>query len=79
MIRKNSVGSYGREEVKGLLEEIKARERQVCGLMELPRWSGRYRSRRDDNQVQERLRGLAREHPRFGYRRLRLYLRKEMQ
>jgi putative transposase len=46
--------------------------------MAMPRSSGRYRSRRDDSQIQERLRELAREHPRFGYRRLQLYLRKEM-
>ena len=44
----------------------------------MPRSSGRYRSRRDDSQIEERLRELAREHPRFGYRRLHLYLHKEM-
>ena len=46
--------------------------------MAVPRSSGRYRSRRDDSQVQERLRESAREHPRFGYRRLYLYLHEEM-
>src|SRR6185437_2936819 len=46
--------------------------------MAVPRSSGRYRSRRDDSRIQERLRELAREHPRFGYRRLHLYLHKEM-
>jgi len=61
-----------------LLEEFKASERHVCELLAVPRSSGRYRSRRDDSQVQERLRELAREHPRFGYRRLHLYLRREM-
>jgi len=67
-----------RVEVRRLLEEFRASERHVCELMAVPRSSGRYRSRRDDSLVQERLRELAREHPRFGYRRLHLYLHKEM-
>lgn len=61
-----------------MLEEFRSSERHVCELMAVPRSSGRYRSRRDDSQIQERLRELAREHPRFGYRRLHLYLGKEM-
>ena len=61
-----------------MLEEFRASERHVCELKAVPRSSGRYRSRRDDSLVQERLRELAREHPRFGYRRLHLYLHKEM-
>ena len=64
--------------MRRLLEEFKASERHVCELMAVPRSSGRYRSRRDDSLVQERLRELAREHPRFGYRRLHLYLHEEM-
>lgn len=64
--------------MRRLLDEFKSSERHVCGLMVVPRSSGRYRSRRDDSLVQERLRELAREHPRFGYRRLHVYLHKEM-
>jgi putative transposase len=64
--------------VRRLLEEFKASECRVCELLAVPRSSGRYRSRRDDSLVQERLRELAREHPRFGYRRLHLYLHREM-
>jgi putative transposase len=64
--------------VRRLLAEFKASERHVCELMAVPRSSGRYRSRRDDSLVEERLRELAREHPRFGYRRLHLHLHKEM-
>jgi len=64
--------------VRRLLEEFSSSERHVCELLAVPRSSGRYRSRRDDSLVQERLRELAREHPRFGYRRLHLYLHKEM-
>ena len=61
-----------------LLGEFHASERHVCELIGVPRSSGRYRSRRDDSRLAERLRELAREHPRFGYRRLYLYLREEM-
>ncbi len=61
-----------------MLEEFKASERHVCELMAVPRSSGRYRSRREDSDIEERLRELAREHPRFGYRRLHLYLHGEM-
>ncbi len=64
--------------MRRLLAEFKASERHVCELMAVPRSSGRYRSRRNDSQIQERLRELAREHPRFGYRRLHLYLHREM-
>jgi putative transposase len=67
-----------RTEVRRLLEEFRASERLVCEPMAVPRSSGRYRSRRDDSRIQERLRELAREHPRFGYRRLHLYLQREM-
>ena len=64
--------------MRRVLEEFRASERHVCALMAVPRSSGRYRSRRDDSRIQERLRELAREHPRFGCRRLHLYLHKEM-
>jgi len=64
--------------VRRLLEEFKASERHVCELIGVPRSSGRYQSRRDDSRIAERLRELAREHPRFGYRRLYLYLREEI-
>lgn len=46
--------------------------------MAVPRSSGRYRSQSDASQIQDRLLELARQHPRFGYRRLHLYLRKEL-
>ena len=61
-----------------MLGEFNSSERHVCELMAVARSSGRYRSRRDDGQIQERLRELAREHPRFGYRRLHLYMHREM-
>jgi putative transposase len=60
-----------------LLEEFRASERRVCGLMEVPRMSYRYQSCRDDSELRERLLELARERPRFGYRRLHILLRRE--
>ena len=64
--------------MRRLLGEFKTSERHVCELMAVPRSSCRYQSRRDDSHIQERLRELAREHPRFGYRRMHLYLDREM-
>ena len=60
--------------MRRLQEEFHASERRVCGLMEIPRMSCRYRSRRDDSVLRERLLDLAREKPRFGYRRLHVLL-----
>jgi putative transposase len=52
--------------------------RRACRLMQLQRCSFGYRARRqDDAQVRERLRQLAREHPRWGYRFLGVLLRRE--
>jgi hypothetical protein len=55
--------------VRRLVDEFRASERRVCGLMEIPRMSYQYRCRRDDSALRERLLALAREKPRFGYRR----------
>ncbi len=57
-----------REEVGRLRGEYGASERHACELLEAARSSCRYRSRRDDEDLRERLRELAREQPRFGYR-----------
>jgi len=56
--------------VRRLIEEFQTSERRVCGLMKIPRMTYRYRSLRDDRALRERLLALAREKPRFGYRRL---------
>ena len=66
-----------RAEVRRLIDEFHASERRVCGLMEIPRMSYRYRCRRDDSALRERLLALAREKPRFGYRRLWVMLTSE--
>jgi putative transposase len=67
----------GRSEALEGGEEFHASERHVCGLMEVPRSSCRYQSRRDDSWLRNRLLELAREKPRFGYRRLHVLLGRE--
>jgi len=60
-----------------LLAEFETSERHVCELTQVPRSTCRYRSRRDESVLRERLLDLAREHPRFGYRRLHVLLRRD--
>jgi len=58
--------------------EYRRSERQACQLAGMERWSCRYRARRcDDPALRERLRQLAGERQRFGYRRLTVLLRRE--
>jgi putative transposase len=53
-------------------------ERRACRVVGCDRMTVRYRSRRpDDPKLRERLRALARERRRFGYRRLLIFLRRE--
>jgi putative transposase len=53
-------------------------ERRACGLTRVHRSTKRYRSRRDGQQsLRMRIRELAAEHPRYGYRRLWVLLRRE--
>jgi putative transposase len=49
-------------------------ERRACRLLELPVSTYRYCSVRNDGALLEKLRELARERPRFGYRRLHAML-----
>jgi putative transposase len=51
-------------------------ERRVCGLMGMAVSSYRYRTERSDEPLRTRLVELAREKPRFGYRRLQVLLRR---
>lgn len=57
--------------------EYSASERRVCELMGVARTTFRYPIRRDDSELRDRLLNLAREHPRYGYRRLHVLLRRE--
>lgn len=52
-------------------------QRRACSLAQMPTCSLRYKSRRDDIGVRERLKQLAQERPRFGYRRLHVLLIRE--
>ena len=53
-------------------------ERRACAVIGADRTSIRYRSRGpDDHDLRERLRALASERRRFGYRRLHVLLRRE--
>ena len=53
-------------------------ERRACGLLRMHRGSCRYRPReRNDEALRARLREIAAERPRFGYRRLHRMLRRE--
>jgi putative transposase len=63
--------------VRRLIEEFHASERCVCELVTIPRMTYRYQSRRDDRELRERLMALARENPRYGYRRLYVLLRRD--
>ena len=49
-------------------------ERRACGLVGVAVSTYRYRPTRDDSVLRERLMELARERPRFGYRRLQVFL-----
>ena len=53
-------------------------QRRACGLVGMDPWVYRYRSTRpDDGAIRQRLRELAAERRRFGYRRLHLLLLRE--
>jgi putative transposase len=51
-------------------------ERRACGLVMLAVSSYRYQTRRSDEPLRTKLVELAREKPRFGYRRLHVLLRR---
>ena len=60
-----------RRDVALLVTEHQLSERQACRLLELDRSTYRCRARPDANsQLREALLALAREKPRYGYRRL---------
>ena len=67
-----------REAVALLCEKLDVSERRACTMVGVCRMTVRYRSRRaDDGQLRERLKALAHERRRFGYRRLHILLRRE--
>ncbi len=66
--------------MKAAIEQMKQEyafsERRACRLMMLAVTTYRYRSQRSDEPLRTRLVELAREKPRFGYRRLHVLLRR---
>jgi len=65
-----------REDVCWLYAHFLVSQRRVCELLGMAESSYRYRSRRNDAALRNRLVELAREKPRFGYRRLHVLLRR---
>ena len=67
-----------REAVAHLRSAFDMSERRACSTIGCVRMTVRYRSRRpDDAKLRQRLRALAHERRRFGYRRLHVLLRRE--
>lgn len=63
--------------MRRLVEEFEASQRHACELMGIPRSTCRYESRRNDDDLKQRLIALAGEKPRYGYRRLHVLLRRD--
>ena len=67
-----------REAVAHLRSAFDMSERRACRIVECVRMTVRYRSRRpSDGELRARLRALAHERRRFGYRRLQVLLKRE--
>jgi putative transposase len=67
-----------REAVLVMQVEVELSQRRACGLMGVQRATCRYRRRRvEDRRLRMRLRELAEERRRFGYRRLQVLLMRE--
>jgi putative transposase len=67
-----------REAVAHLRTAFGMSERRACRTIDCMRMTVRYHSRRpDDTELRQRLRALAHERRRFGYRRLHVLLRRE--
>jgi len=64
--------------VRGIRESYQLNEKRACGLVGISRWINRSKSRRDPQaELRQRLRELAGNRPRYGYRRLTVMLRRE--
>jgi len=64
-------------ETKYLIEKYEACERRACELMGIARSSYKYVSRKQDQELRTRLKTMAEQKPRYGYRRLWVLLRRE--
>jgi putative transposase len=67
-----------REAVALLRKTLEVSERRACTMIGICRMTVRYRSKRpDDGRLRDRMKALAHERRRFGYRRLHILLRRE--
>jgi putative transposase len=62
--------------VEQVRQEYAFSQRRACGLLSVAVSSHRYQTRRSDEPLRRKLVELAREKPRFGYRRLHVLLRR---
>jgi putative transposase len=64
--------------VRKIRQAYQLNESRACGLVGITRWINQYQSRRDPHdELRQRLRELAGNRPRYGYRRLTVMLRRE--
>jgi len=70
------VSASQRRAAVGVLKALKVSERRSCQLVGISRHGVRYRSRRSDSALLEKLKVIAREHSRYGYRRACALLRR---
>jgi putative transposase len=63
--------------VRRLSEQYRFSQRHACELVNIPRSTCRYQSRRDDGELRQKLIELSHEQPRYGYRRLCVLLRRD--
>lgn len=64
--------------MRSIRQAYQLNESRACGLVGITRWINQYQSRRDpQDQLRQRLRELAGNRPRYGYRRLTVMLRRE--
>ena len=73
------VSPRGRREQVGFLRDRGLSQRRACGLLNVPRSTLGYRSRqpRKDAAVLVAMNRLSGQYPRYGYRRIRIFLRRE--
>src|SRR6267142_52916 len=77
-VKKSLKPAARREMVRSIRQAYQLNESRACGLVGITRWINRYQSRRDpQDQLRRRLRELAGNRPRYGYRRLTVMLRRE--
>jgi putative transposase len=66
-----------RREAVGVLKGLKVSERRSSQLVGISRHGVRYETRRSESALVEKLKTIAREHPRYGYRRACALLRRD--